>query len=102
MRAAGLLFFAFALASCAELRWHKAGADDAALLQDLSACRKLAEDKIARLWGVVPPAAGNDPRFSPPSSPSQAELRLQVGQAVGACMRARGYTLVAGPEAARK
>ena len=92
MRAAGSLFLAIALAACAEVRWHKAGADDAALAQDLSACRKLAEEKIARMWGVVPPAT-NDPRFGPPSTPSQAELRLQESQTVTVCMRQRGYVL---------
>ena len=92
MRAARLLLVACALAACAELRWHKAGADDAALAQDLSACRKLAEEKIFRMWGVAPPAT-TDPRFGPPSTPSQADLRLQESQAVTVCMRQRGYVL---------
>lgn len=91
-RAAGLLLFAFALASCAELRWHKAGAEPAALSRDLSECRALAQERTQRMWGAAPPAS-SDPRFGAPSAPSQADLRLQESQAVSACMRQRGYVL---------
>ena len=99
MRAAALLIIAFALASCAQLRWQKAGADEPVLARDLSACSKLAQDRTARLWGIAPPAT-TDPRFGPPSAPSQAELRLQESQAVDTCMRGKGYALVPVPETA--
>ena len=88
----GLLLFAIALASCAELRWQKAGADEAGLGPDLSACSKLAQERTARLWGIAPPVS-SDPRFGP-IGPSAAEIRLQENQAVTLCMKAKGYALV--------
>jgi len=90
--AAGLLFFAFALASCAEVRWQKTGADETGLDQDLSACSKLAQERTARMWGIAPPAS-TDPRFGP-IGPSAAEIRLQESQAVTLCMKKKGYALV--------
>ena len=91
-RAAGLLLFAVALAACAELRWQKAGADQATLAQDQSACGKLAQERTARMWGLAPPAS-SDPRFGP-IGPSAVDLRLQESQAVTVCMREKGYALV--------
>jgi hypothetical protein len=75
------------------VRWHKAGGDDAALAQDLAVCRKQAQDKFGGAGGLAPSAAF-DPRFGAPSGPSQADLRMQEGQALGMCMRQRGYVLV--------
>jgi hypothetical protein len=89
---AGLLLFAFALASCAELAWRKEGADNAGLDQDLSACSKLAQERTARMWGIAPPVS-TDARFGP-IGPSAAEIRLQESQAVTTCMKAKGYVLV--------
>lgn len=91
MRAACVLCLALALAACAEFRWHKAGVDPAELAADLSACRKLAQERSQRMWGTAP-QPNMDPRFGP-SGPSQADLRLQESQAVDACMRQRGYVL---------
>ena len=92
-RTAGLLFFAFALAACAEMRWQKAGADETALGADLSACGKLAQEQAARAGNLgLPPVS--DPRFGAPSGPTQAEQRLQERQAADTCMRAKGYALV--------
>ncbi len=93
LRVAGLLLFAFVLTACAELRWQKAGADSAALGEDLAACGKLAREQAARAGNVgLPPVY--DPRFGAPSGPTQAEQRLQERQAVDACMRERGYAPV--------
>src|SRR5512134_2697923 len=93
LRSAVLLLFAFALASCAQLRWQKAGADEAAIAGDLSACGKLAREKGARAGNLgLPPVW--DPRFGAPVGPTQAELQLQERQAADACMRERGYRLV--------
>ena len=87
-----LLFFAFALEGCAEQRWHKAGAGEATLSEDLAACNKLAQEQSARAGNLgLPPAF--DPRFGAPIGPSQAEQRLQERQAADACMRQRGYVL---------
>jgi len=80
------------LCGCAGVRWHKADGDDAALAQDLAACRKQAEDKFGGAGSLGPPTA-TDPRFGP-MGPSQADLRMQENQALGRCMRAKGYTLV--------
>ena len=92
-RAAPLLLIAFVLAACAELRWHKAGADEAALTGELSACRKLAREKSVRAGNLgLPPVS--DPRFGAPAGPTQVEQRLQERQAADACMREKGYALV--------
>lgn len=91
MRAASVLCLALALAACAEFRWHKASVDPTELAADLSACRKLAQERTQRMWGTAPQPTV-DPRFGP-SGPSQADLRLQESQAVDACMRQRGYVL---------
>ena len=90
--AAGLLLFAFALAACAPVRWHKEGTDDASLTRDLDACRKVAKERFAGLAGFGP-LPTNDPRFGP-LGPTQADLRMQEEQAVGVCMRNGGYALV--------
>ena len=87
-----LLLFASALAlglgACTAVRWQKSGADEVALTQDLTACRKLFQDR----FGGAGPLAPTDPRFGLP--PSQADLRMQEAQAVGTCMRGKGYALV--------
>ena len=74
------------------MRWHKAGGDDAALTADLAACRKLAQDRFGA--SGPPGMTGVDPRFGAPFGPSQADVRMQEGQAEGACMRGKGYVLV--------
>ena len=90
---AALLFFAFALAACAEQRWQKTGAGEANLNQDLDACNRLAQEKAARAGYLgLPPVY--DPRFGAPVGPTQAEQRLAERQAADACMRAKGYALV--------
>jgi hypothetical protein len=91
-RTAGLLLFAIALASCAGTRWQKAGGDAAALEQDLQACRKLAQERAARV-GNLGPAPSSDPRFGA-TGPSQVDQRLQELQSEDGCMRAKGYALV--------
>jgi hypothetical protein len=86
------LLMAMALAACAELRWQKDGADAATLASALSACRKLAQERTQRMWGVAPQPTV-DPRFGP-GGPSPTDLRLQESQAVSTCMREKGYSLV--------
>lgn len=97
MRTAGLLFFAVALASCAEVRWQKAGSEDAALAQDLLACRKTAQERTNRMYGP-PVLSSPDPRFGPDAMrPGPAERLMSEEQAFGACMREKGYTLTTSP-----
>jgi hypothetical protein len=98
MRTAGLLFLAVALlASCGEVRWQKAGPEDAALAQDLSACRKLAQERITRMYGP-PVLSSHDPRFGPDTTrPGPAERQMSEEQAFGACMRDKGYALTTSP-----
>jgi hypothetical protein len=91
-----LPFLTFALllgmCGCGSMRWHKPDGDDAALAQDLEACRNEAHQRFggAAALGVLSP---NDPRFGP-TGPSQADVRMQEGQALGTCMRSKGYGLV--------
>ena len=81
------------LSACGGVRWHKAGADDAALTKDLGECRRKAQTR-GGIAGSVGPPTSVDPRFGGPSGPSQADLMMQESQATGACMRERGYVLV--------
>ena len=94
-------FFAFALASgltlalsaCAGVHWHKPGADEAELTKDFVACRKESQGRFGPATSMGQ-SAGYDPRFGPPPGPSQADLVMQESQAVGVCMRGKGYVLV--------
>ena len=90
--AAGLLLFAFALAACAPVRWHKEGTDDASLTRDLDACRGQAHEKFSAAYSLAQ-MPSTDPRFGP-MGPTQADVRMQESQAVGMCMRGKGYSLV--------
>lgn len=97
MRSATTRFFAIALATglsgCASVHWHKPGADDAALTKDLGECHRKAQTRLG-IAGSVGPPTSMDPRFGAPSGPSQADLMMQESQALGACMREKGYALV--------
>ena len=94
MRKACLLLFAFALFACGGggVRWQKAGADEATLASDLSACRKQAQATHGSAAAMAP-AGSIDPRFGP-TGPTPADSLMQQEQAAGSCMRAKGYTLV--------
>jgi hypothetical protein len=91
-RAAGLLLFAIALASCAELRWQKAGGDDATLMKDQAACNRDAQAMYGGATSQMPPVA-IDPRFGP-MDPSQTDMVMRESQMAGTCMRAKGAVLV--------
>jgi hypothetical protein len=97
MQTARTRFFAFALTlalcSCASVQWHKADGDDSFLARDLAACRTQAQSK-AGITGSLGSSSPIDPRFGAPSGPSQADQMMQESQAVGFCMRDKGYTLV--------
>jgi hypothetical protein len=97
MRDAKIRFFAIALAvglyGCGGVHWHKAGADQAALSKDLGECRRQAQARLGAAGSLGPPPSG-DPRFGPPSGPSQADRMMQETQAHDACMREKGYALV--------
>ena len=91
-----LPFLTFALvlgmSGCTGMHWHKPDASSTDVANQLEACRKEAQAKFgaAATLGMMSP---NDPRFGP-TGPSQADMRMQEGQAVGNCMRGKGYVLV--------
>ena len=92
MRRTALPLFAvalLALAACGDMRWAREGGDEAALAEDLAACRRLAQSKVGNFGAPGP----GDPRFGI-TGPSQADLRMQEAQAAGQCMRGKGYSLV--------
>ena len=97
MRSALTRSFAFSLAlglsACASVRWHKADGDDAGLARDLAACRMQAQNKVG-ITGSLGLSNPMDPRFGAPSGPSQADQMMQESQALGFCMRAKGYVFV--------
>ena len=90
-------FFAFALAfilgACGGVRWHKADGDEAALTRDLAACRGQVQNRMG-IPGGVGLATSMDPRIGAAAGPSQADQMMQESQALGFCMRQRGYALV--------
>lgn len=95
-------FFAFALvpgavllglSACASVRWHKADGDDSLLARDLAACRGKVQSRTG-IPGSPGASSPIDPRFGAPSGPSQADQMMQESQAVGFCMRDKGYALV--------
>ena len=85
-------FLALGLAACTGVHWQKAGGGDAALAQDLAACRKQAQDRFGSASSFGIPAS-TDPRFGA-TGPSQADLRMQESQSAGLCMQGKGYRLV--------
>jgi len=98
MRTAALRLFALslalALAACGQVRWHKPDTDDAALANDLAACRVAARDAMMRLYGPPQPQMGSGHLGGAPIDPSPADRQIREQQAVGKCMREQGYTLV--------
>ena len=96
MTSASTRFFAFtltlALCACAGVHWHKPDGDDAALARDLAACRSQAQGKLG--MAGLGSSTSVDPRFGNTSGPSQADQLMQESQAVGFCMRDKGYVLV--------
>lgn len=86
-----------ALAGCGGVQWSKAGANDQAVTNDLTACASAAQATIQRLYGPDLPTSTShtDPRFGPDMSrPSPADRRLEEQQALSRCMREKGYELV--------
>jgi hypothetical protein len=82
------------LSACAgDLRWTKANTDEAEMAKDMAFCRKQAQATYGGAASVAPQPQ-IDPRFGP-TGPTPADRAMQESQAVGSCMRARGYTLVA-------
>ena len=102
MRDAKIRFFAIALAlgaatlslsACGgSVRWSKPGADEAALSRDLGECRRQAQARLG-VAGGLGMSSSMDPRFGP-TGPSTADQMMQESQAVGVCMREKGYALV--------
>lgn len=95
MRPAPALFAAFALlalASCAGVHWQKKDGDNAALGQDLAACRRLGLERSAAMGAAIP-RSEISPVFGP-TGPSPADARMQETQVVTGCMRDKGYVLV--------
>ena len=80
------------LSACGGMRWHKPGTDDAELTKDLGECRRTSQTRLG-IAGSVGPPTSVDPRFGGPSGPSQADLMMQESQALGFCMRDKGYVL---------
>ena len=62
------------------------------MANDMAFCRKQAQTMYGSA-GTAVPQAQIDPRFGP-TGPSQADRVMQESQAVGSCMRGKGYTLV--------
>jgi len=85
------LALAAAVAGCTEMRWRKEGGDEVAAARDLSACRKDSQDRYGSPGAVL--SMPVDPRFGP-TGPSPADARMQESDAVGRCMRGKGYAPV--------
>jgi hypothetical protein len=82
------------LAACSgDVRWTKPDTDEAVMANDMAFCRKQAQAMYGSA-GTAVPTTQIDPRFGP-TGPSQADRVMQESQAVGSCMRGKGYTLIA-------
>jgi len=62
------------------------------MAKDMAQCRRQAQAMYGGLAASLPPAQV-DPRFGP-TGPSQADRVMQESQAVGSCMRGKGYKLI--------
>ena len=89
------------LAGCADLRWHKDGADEAALERDLTECRQQGRMQAERQ--AVPPTTGGTrivgvDRLGRPiiGQPEQLESNRAMVEhdLTRHCMSQRGYKLV--------
>jgi hypothetical protein len=79
------------LSACGEPpRWVKPGGDDMSVQRDLSACRQQAQAMFGAPTGLS--SSPMSPRFGP-VDPSPADRAMQESQAVGSCMRGKGYIL---------
>jgi len=99
MRAGPLRLFAFALlaavAACGgQVRWSKAGADEASAGSDLNGCRSAAHSTVQRMYGVPTMSSNHGPFGGSTSDPSLADRQIREQEAVNRCMREKGYTLV--------
>ena len=98
MRTPALRLFALplalVLAGCGDVRWHKPDSDDASLANDLATCRATARDSIQRMYGPPQPDVSSAQLAGAPVQPSLADRQMREQQAVGKCMREKGYTLV--------
>jgi hypothetical protein len=88
-----LLVLAVLLSACAtDVRWAKANADEAEMAKDMADCRKQAQAAYGGAAALAPQPQ-IDPRFGP-TGPTPADRAMQESQAVGNCMRGRGYSLI--------
>jgi hypothetical protein len=79
------------LCACGEPpRWVKAGVDETSMQRDLSVCRQQAQQMFGAPAGLG--SSPMSPRFGP-VDPSPADRAMQESQAVGSCMRGKGYVL---------
>jgi len=101
MRLPTLCIAAMLAAGCAELRWHKDGADAAALERDLAECRQQAQARAERL---STPKSGTGPRVVGVDGKGRAVIsqpgQIDTGQFVAEhdltrhCMGQKGWKLV--------
>jgi hypothetical protein len=91
--AAALLALVFLLPACGEApHWHKDGVDENTIQGDLAACRKQAQAMYGPPGSNMSGGSQIDARFGP-TGPSPADQVMREGQAVGNCMRGKGYVL---------
>ena len=87
--------------ACADLRWHKDGADAAALGRDLDECRQLARVQASReAWppgASVPRIVGTDAQghaIMGTPGPGESDRFLAEYDLERQCMSGKGYELV--------
>ena len=92
---------ALLVAGCADLRWHKDGADAGTLARDLDECRQMGRAQAMReAWPPgpsVPRIVGTDPQGRAiMGSPGQldADRYLAEQDLARMCMNGKGYELV--------
>lgn len=87
---------------CADLRWSKPGVDSARMEEDMGQCRSEARLQAERVAlpraPLLPPTVGVDSLGRPVPVPTRARTEdplLMEQDLTGACMRRKGYELIA-------
>lgn len=99
-RIAIALLISILAAGCTEMRWHKAGANSAALERDLEECRKagrLQAERAATPRLAAAPIVVTDPQgrtILTQPNPHDTDRFLAEQDLTRACMRKQGYELV--------
>ena len=77
------------------MRWTRPEGDNGSATNDLANCRVAAHSSTERMYGpMLPPVTTSGQFGNPPVGPTPADRQMREQEAVGRCMREKGYSLV--------